>query len=128
MNAKGASTSCGIAWINPSIDSMFAVTQYSCATGYYTFGHELGHNLGMFHDRGTEKTCSEASTFNYGYRDPNAEFRTTICQKMDVLAYNASPIQIQLTHITENRLEILNEITRSKSTVYVPVWRHFSLQ
>ena len=86
MNAKGASTSCGIAWINPSIDSMFAVTQYSCATGYYTFGHELGHNLGMFHDRGTEKTCSEASTFNYGYRDPNAEFRTILsydCKKAE---------------------------------------------
>ena len=65
---------------------MFAVTQYACATGYYSFGHELGHNLGMFHDRGTEKTCSEASTFNYGYRDPNAEFRTILsydCKKAE---------------------------------------------
>lgn len=57
---------------------MFSVTQYSCATGYYTFGHEIGHNLGMFHDRGTEKTCSDTTTFNYGYRDPSADFRTIL--------------------------------------------------
>ena len=35
----------------------------------------------MFHDRGTEKTCNETGTFNYGYRDPNADFRT-------ILSYN----------------------------------------
>lgn len=57
---------------------MFGVTQYSCATGYYTFGHELGHNLGMLHDRGTHASCSEITTFNYGFRDPNAEFRTML--------------------------------------------------
>ena len=57
---------------------MFSVTRYSCATGYYTFGHEIGHNVGMFHDRGTENSCSEPATFNYGYRDPNADFRTIL--------------------------------------------------
>jgi Metallo-peptidase family M12B Reprolysin-like len=56
---------------------MFGVTQFSCATGYYSFGHEIGHNFGMQHDRGTENTCGE-TTFNYGYRNPNAEFRTIL--------------------------------------------------
>jgi hypothetical protein len=57
---------------------MFSVTQYSCATGYYSFGHEVGHNLGMFHDSGTQNSCNETATFSYGYRDPNAEFRTML--------------------------------------------------
>ena len=36
---------CGIAWLGPSKNSMFSVTSWSCATGYYSFGHEIGHNL-----------------------------------------------------------------------------------
>jgi hypothetical protein len=57
---------------------MFSATNYACATGYYTFGHELGHNFGLFHDHGTEQSCSETITFNYGYRQPNAEYRTML--------------------------------------------------
>jgi len=35
---------CGIAYLNssPSYGYMFSVTKWSCATGYYSFGHELG--------------------------------------------------------------------------------------
>ena len=36
---------CGMAYMGPSINSMFSVTSWSCATGYYSFGHEIGHNL-----------------------------------------------------------------------------------
>jgi hypothetical protein len=57
---------------------MFSVSQYDCATGYFSFGHEIGHNLGMYHDRGTVNKCSETTTFNYGYRDPSAGFRTIL--------------------------------------------------
>jgi hypothetical protein len=57
---------------------MFSVTKYSCATGYYAFGHEIGHNFNMQHDRGTVGSCSEANTFNYGYRDPNAAYMTIL--------------------------------------------------
>jgi hypothetical protein len=60
------------------VDYMFSVSQYDCATGYFSFGHEIGHNVGMYHDRGTQNTCSEATTFNYGYRDPGAAFRTIL--------------------------------------------------
>jgi len=35
---------CGIAYIGPRVDLMFSVTSWFCATGTYTFGHELGHN------------------------------------------------------------------------------------
>ena len=75
-----ASQYCGIGYVGPRKDLMFSVTKYSCATGYYTFGNEIGHNLGLSHDRGTEEACS-SSRYNYGYRDPNAAFRT-------IMAYN----------------------------------------
>eukprot|EP00551_Chaetoceros_affinis_P008776 CAMPEP_0203665366 /NCGR_PEP_ID=MMETSP0090-20130426/2585_1 /ASSEMBLY_ACC=CAM_ASM_001088 /TAXON_ID=426623 /ORGANISM="Chaetoceros affinis, Strain CCMP159" /LENGTH=794 /DNA_ID=CAMNT_0050528883 /DNA_START=316 /DNA_END=2697 /DNA_ORIENTATION=- len=71
---------CGLAYVGPRIDLMYSVTAWNCATGYYTFGHEVGHNLGCLHDRGTEDECSSGG-YNYGYRDPSANFRT-------VLAYN----------------------------------------
>jgi hypothetical protein len=35
---------CGRAFLGPRKDLMFSVIDYDCATGYYTFGHELGHN------------------------------------------------------------------------------------
>ena len=37
-----AGAGCGIAYLNSSYSTMFSVTRYDCATGYYSFGHELG--------------------------------------------------------------------------------------
>ena len=71
----GTSEYCGLAFVGPDNSFMFSVTNQACATGYYTFGHEIGHNLGLYHDRGTEDACSTGG-YNYGYRDPNANFRT----------------------------------------------------
>ena len=56
---------------------MFSITAWNCATGYFTFGHEVGHNLGMSHDRGTSNRCN-GKNFNYGYRDPEARFRSIL--------------------------------------------------
>lgn len=36
---------CGVAWLGPDINYMFSVTHWKCATGYFSFGHEIGHNL-----------------------------------------------------------------------------------
>ena len=71
---------CGIGYVGPRYDLMFSVTSYACATGYYSFGHEIGHNLGCNHDKGTTDACG-SSSYNYGYRDPQGSFRT-------MLAYN----------------------------------------
>jgi len=74
--------SCGIGYIGPRIDRMYSVVAWNCATGYYTFGHEIGHNLGCYHDRGTEGACDNLGGIfgnsNYGYRDPQANFRTVL--------------------------------------------------
>ena len=47
---------CGIAWLMGGNSAGFApnafsVVERSCMTGYYSFGHELGHNMGLNHAR-----------------------------------------------------------------------------
>lgn len=49
------SGSCGLAYLMTSLagdfsGSAFSVEHYSCATGNYSFAHELGHNMGSHHD------------------------------------------------------------------------------
>jgi hypothetical protein len=41
---------CGLGYeiTTPVSDRMFSVTRWSCATGYYSFGHELAHNMVRF--------------------------------------------------------------------------------
>ena len=54
---------CGVAWAsgnNINADRMFSVSKYTCAVGYYTFAHELGHNIGALHDKGTSNKCGSA--------------------------------------------------------------------
>ena len=46
---------CGMAYIMSSVsssfeDSAFSLVSWTCATGYYSFAHELGHNMGARHD------------------------------------------------------------------------------
>ncbi len=46
---------CGLAWFMDKVSASFeehgfSTAVRSCATGYYTFGHELGHNMGLRHD------------------------------------------------------------------------------
>lgn len=68
---------CGLAWLGPSKSRMFSVTSWSCATGYYSFGHEIGHNLGCNHDRGTKRACGSSQS-NYGFREPSGAWRTVL--------------------------------------------------
>jgi len=74
------SSSCGLAWVGPHKNYMFSVINWACATGYFSFGHELVHNVGCNHDRGSERDCSNPRS-NFGYRDKNAAFR-------DIMAYD----------------------------------------
>jgi len=44
--------SCGIAYLNSiSGGSTVGVVGRTCATGYYTTGHEIGHMYGCFHNK-----------------------------------------------------------------------------
>jgi len=66
---------CGVANLGPREDLAYSITNYRCATGYYSFGHELAHSMGSNHDRGASSRCGKDG-INYGYRDPNARFRS----------------------------------------------------
>lgn len=72
---------CGIAYLMGNVSAGFAsnafsVTKSSCATGYYSFGHELGHNMGSTHDPGNGSGA--AYFYGYGYRTPNSQYRTVM--------------------------------------------------
>lgn len=45
----------------------FTVTKYSCAFDNYSFPHEIGHNLGMRHDRYVYSNGGNANKCGYGY-------------------------------------------------------------
>ena len=78
---------CGIAWRGPSESHGFGLTGYNCEIGGYTFAHELGHNMGLSHDRyavrcsgqeyGRPTTCRNAirnhpHPYSYGYVNQQA--------------------------------------------------------
>jgi len=51
-----AGGNCGVSFLMGTLTTAFAPDAFSivsrtCATGYYTFGHELGHVMGLAHDR-----------------------------------------------------------------------------
>jgi hypothetical protein len=82
---KGDSQYCGMAYLMTTVshdfeDWAFAVVAYNCATGYYSFGHEMGHNMGAHHDR-ANASGQGAYSYSYGYQAPDEAFRT-------VMAYN----------------------------------------
>ena len=68
--------------IYANANSAFAIVDYDCATGYYSFGHELGHLQGARHDPRNDPT-STPFAYGHGYQDPSENWRT-------VMAYNCS--------------------------------------
>ena len=86
-------TYCGIGYLpsSPSAGDAFSLTQWNCATGYYSFAHEIGHNMGCNHN--VESAGGTAVGSNYGYRDPSARFRS-------ILAYDCSPSCTRVQYIS----------------------------
>jgi hypothetical protein len=73
---------CGVAWLMAGSDPGFAPNAYSvvesaCMTGYYSFGHETGHNMGLNHAR-SDPTGSGAYSYSFGYKNPSDLFRTVM--------------------------------------------------
>lgn len=62
---------CGLAWLMTTLSggfasSAFSVTSRVCATGNYTFAHEMGHNMGCAHDR--DNATVALYPYSYGHR------------------------------------------------------------
>lgn len=76
---------CGIANLMTTVSasfesSAFSVTARTCATGYFSFGHELGHNMGARHDWYVDSSTSPY-IYNHGYTNAANGWRT-------IMAYN----------------------------------------
>lgn len=85
---SAAGGACGVAWLMENLSSGFAtsafsVTAYECISPNYTFGHELGHNLGSNHAPDDPVTATPLYAYSFGYKHPANTFRT-------VMAYNCA--------------------------------------
>ena len=70
------SSSCGLASaIGSTASTAFAAAHWSCATGYYSFGHEIGHLQSARHDPATDPTTTPYA-YGHGYRSPTSAWRT----------------------------------------------------
>ncbi len=66
---------CGNGTINASSTSAFVAVGADCATGNYSFGHELGHLFGARHNPEEDSSTSPFS-YGHGYLSPNRDWRT----------------------------------------------------
>lgn len=70
------SSACGLAsGIGSTATTAFAAVHYSCATGYFSFGHEIGHLQSARHDPATDPTTTPYA-YGHGYRSPTNAWRT----------------------------------------------------
>lgn len=68
--------SCGLAsGIGATAATAFAAVHYSCATGYYSFGHEMGHLQSARHDPTNDPTTTPYA-YGHGYQYPAGGWRT----------------------------------------------------
>jgi hypothetical protein len=75
-------SSCGLASsIGSSASTAFATAHWDCATGYYSFAHEIGHLQSARHDPATDSTTTPYA-YGHGYRNGNS-WRT-------IMAYDCS--------------------------------------
>ncbi|GAB2511144.1 M12 family metallo-peptidase [Lysobacter humi (ex Lee et al. 2017)] len=78
------SSSCGLAsGIGSTASTAFATVYWDCATGYYSFAHEIGHLQSARHDPAADPTNTPYA-YGHGYQAPNKAWRT-------IMAYNCSP-------------------------------------
>jgi len=54
---------CGLGWLNGPAEYAFSAVHHTCATGYYSFAHEMGHNQGAHHD----PVNGSNADFRYGH-------------------------------------------------------------
>jgi fibronectin type 3 domain-containing protein len=91
---------CGLAWQMTSISTSFAPFGYSviwtqCATGFYTFAHELAHNAGAQHERANAGPALFPYSFGFQFIDPDPllSFRT-------IMAFNCPDGCVRIQHFS----------------------------
>ncbi|MBD0319899.1 MAG: hypothetical protein ICV87_06185, partial [Gemmatimonadetes bacterium] len=91
------SEACGQASaIGSTATSAFAAAHYTCITGYYSFGHELGHLQSARHDRFVDGTTTPYA-YGHGYIPPSKSWRTVMgygnnCNNCTRIQWWSSPL------------------------------------
>lgn len=67
---------CGVGYLNSGASSAFTVVTKDCATGYYSYGHELGHNYGATHDPAAGRNGTYP--YGHGFQNVAARLRTVM--------------------------------------------------
>jgi hypothetical protein len=85
VSMVGTSNACGVGWVMTSVSSGFQaygfnVNHYTCIFGNFTMAHEIGHNMGLQHDR-ANASFQGSAPYAYGYR---------VSGHRDVMAYDCS--------------------------------------
>ncbi|MGC4940176.1 M12 family metallo-peptidase [Kribbella sp. DT2] len=57
---------CGLGYVNVAATFAFSVVNWTCATGNYSFAHEIGHNFGALHD--PLNSTNTAYPYGHGYQ------------------------------------------------------------
>jgi Metallo-peptidase family M12B Reprolysin-like/Putative binding domain, N-terminal/Viral BACON domain len=70
---------CGMGWVGPAAEHAFTVVNRGCASGNYSFPHEIGHNFGARHDIYVDANNTPYA-YGHGYVDCLQGWR-------DVMAY-----------------------------------------
>jgi peptidyl-Asp metalloendopeptidase len=92
------SEACGIAAaIKATASSAFAVAHYSCITGYYSFGHEIGHLQGARHDRFVDGSTTPYA-YGHGFIPASKTWRTVMaygnnCSNCTRIQYWSNPLK-----------------------------------
>lgn len=86
---------CGIAWVlYPSLSDAYGFSAiYANCQGTATLAHELGHNMGLYHDRYVEAAASTAK-YNYGFVNLVGKFRTIMSYPDKCTAYGVTCTRI----------------------------------
>jgi hypothetical protein len=91
---------CGMAYLMSTVSPLFeswafSIVSYTCATGYYSFGHELGHNMAARHDWHVDFTNNSPFTYNHGYVYTPERWRTVMAYNTEcsVLGINCTRLQ-----------------------------------
>jgi|GEM_PF-115444 len=80
----------------------FNVVKDDCATGYYSLGHEVGHNLGLSHDHAN--ATSGVFPYSFGYQEPTGAFRT-------VMAYTCTGGCTRIQHFSNPEISYDGQLT-----------------
>ena len=96
-------SSCGLAsGIGSSATTAFAAAHYSCSTGYYSFGHEIGHLQSARHDPLNDPT-NTPYPYGHGYQYPAGGWRT-------IMAYACSSVNCTRINWWANPAKLRNGV------------------